>query len=346
MVKLNKGQLQKTEKALLEAQKQTLLFVKPKSTEEPKAHQEVTTESVAKVEPIAQPQETAPRSIERPKPIKKLPVKKPVVESYEATQEQQKPEEAQAEQEGQEQSSSLFQAVGIISGTIRFNEYGKTLITLGNKEYPLYCVSNKNKRKAYEGLLKEMANTGVYNQRLIVYPRITHYPKKEQLHQVSFQVVGFDKGRLNEGVTAELEDFQFKLCGLWQFIPVCQTPCITVLKNFTPERLEYIKREDTSSLSRMMFMKASHVPVLWRDAPVKPFRFNPKAPKEQQGHASFVEIKARFLPGRDVFGFDSLIAPPTDKPPKFFKVRKEDKAEALRTISKIKAEKATRKDNQ
>jgi hypothetical protein len=58
-----------------------------------------------------------------------------------------------------------------------------------------------------------------------------------------------------------------------------------------------------------------------------------------------VEIKARFLPGRDVFGFDSLIAPPTDKPPKYFKVRKEDKAEALKTLSKIKAEKAAKRES-
>src|SRR5579883_23265 len=339
MGKPNKGQ--KSEQTKPEPQKQTLLFVKPKPTEEPKAHQEPTTEPIAKVEPIVEPQE-APKPVERPKPIKKLPnIIKPVVEA-------EKPESAEGEQEDQqeqEQSTSLFQAVGIISGTIRFNEYGKTLITLGNREYPLYYSPNKNKRKAYDGLLKEMANTGNYNQRLIVYPKIQHYPKKEQLHQVGFQVVAFDKGILNEGIASTLEDFQFKLCGLWQFIPVCQTPCITVLRNFSPDRLEYIKREDTSSLSKMMFMKASHVPVLWRDAPARPFRFNPKAPKEQQGHASFVEIKARFLPGRDVFGFDSLIAPPTDKLPKFFKVRKEDKAEALKTISKIKAEKAARRES-
>jgi hypothetical protein len=325
MGKPKKGQAQPSEP------KQTLLFVKPKS------YQEVTTEPVAKSEPIAQLEEIAAKPVERAKLVKKFPnVKKPIVESQEAAQSQQQPESPPKQLE---QSSSLFQAVGMISGTIRFNEYGKMLITLGNKEYPLYYVPNKNKRKAYEGLLKEIQNTGEHNQRLIVYPRILHYPKKEQLHQVSFQVIGFDKGRNQEGVAAELEDFQFKLCGLWQFIPVCQTPCITVLRNFTPERLNYIKKENTSTLSKVKFMKASHVPVLWRDAPVRPFRFNPKAQKEQQAHASFVEIKAKFLPGRDVFGFDSLVAPPTDKPPKFFKARKEDKALAIKTIRELKAQK-------
>jgi hypothetical protein len=310
---------------------QTLLAIKPKPSAEPIA------DLVTEPEPTLEPVEQA-----LPKPIKKLPnVKKPVVEAQVQVSgtEQQQPEKPQEQQDEQERSSSLFQAVGIISGTIRFNEYGKTLITLGDKEYPLYYVPSKNKRKAYEGLLKEMANTGNYNQRLIVYPRITHYPKKEQMHQVGFQVVGFDKGCLNEGIAAELEDFQFKLCGLWQFIPVCQTPCITVLRNFTPERLDYIKREETSTLSKVKFMKASHVPVLWRDAPVRPFRFNPKTPKEQQGHSCFVEIKVRFLPSRDVFGFDSLLAPPADKPPRFFKARKEDKAEAIKALKQLKAQK-------
>ncbi len=38
-------------------------------------------------------------------------------------------------------------------------------------------------------------------------------------------------------IDQELQDFEFKLSGLWQFIPVCQSPCITVQKNFSEERL-------------------------------------------------------------------------------------------------------------
>jgi hypothetical protein len=111
------------------------------------------------------------------------------------------------------------------------------------------------------------------------------------------------------------------------------------LRNFTKERLDYIKNEETSVLSKVKFMKASHVPVIWRDAPTRPFRFNPKVPKEEQGHASFVEIKARFLPGRDVFGFEELISPPSEKAPRFFKARKEDKAEAMKIKREIVAAK-------
>src|SRR5579883_2065922 len=116
---------------------QTLLAIKPKTSTEPVA------------DLITEP-EASPKPVERPKPVKKLPadIQKPIVQAQETGTEQQQPEKPQEQQDEQERSSSLFQAVGIISGTIRFNEYGKTLITLGDKEYPLYYVPNKNKRKA------------------------------------------------------------------------------------------------------------------------------------------------------------------------------------------------------
>jgi hypothetical protein len=76
-------------------------------------------------------------------------------------------------------------------------------------------------------------------------------------------------------------------------------------------------------------MKGQHIPLLWKDAPVPPFRFNPKLQKEEQSKRYFVSIKARFLTDRDVFGFDSLLALPTENVPLFFKAGKKAKAEAV-----------------
>jgi hypothetical protein len=101
------------------------------------------------------------------------------------------------------------------------------------------------------------------------------------------------------------------------------------MKNFSDERLQYIKQAELTS--KVNFMKASHIPLIWKDALVNPFRFNPKAEKEQQGKAMFVSIKARFIPGRDVFGFDSLVAIPQEEAPKYLKAGKKDKAEALKS---------------
>ena len=230
-----------------------------------------------------------------------------------------------------ENPEALFQAIGVIAGDVSFS--GKEAsITVEGKSYRLYYAS-RNKR-VLEFLRMQVKHSEQPRQRLLVYPRVTHYPKRDQPPSVSFQVVGFD-GVSGKGLTPGLQDGEFKLSGLWQFIPVCQTPCITVQKNFTQERLAHIKESD--ALKRANFMKASHVPLLWRDAPVRPFRFNPKLDKEHQGKALFVEIRAKFRPDKDTWEFSQLCSRPSE-PPQFLKLGKKDKAEAL----KMKKEKQTR----
>nr|WP_246275511.1 hypothetical protein [Brasilonema bromeliae] len=238
-----------------------------------------------------------------------------------------------------EEPGAIFQAVGVVTGKVVFTEENKSTIIIGNKEYPLFYAPKK--QRAFEALKKEVQATGEATQRLVVYPRFTHFPRRDQPPQVSFQVVGFDKGRETKGAASEeLSDMEFKLCGLWQFIPVCPTPCISIFRNFTKERLDHVKKSEPAK--KVKFMKASHLPLFWRDAPVPPFRFNPKAEKEQQGKPVFVQIKAKFLPARDAFAFDSLLGLPLEKPPKFLKVSKEDKATALK--AKRDAERAAGKD--
>lgn len=219
---------------------------------------------------------------------------------------------------------SVFQAIGIVRGTVDFNDKEQQTITVAQQQYPL--LYSPQYRQALAALKNEVKKTGKTLQRLIVYPKIVHFPKRDTPHELMFQVVGFDVGQPREG-TLQLEDMEFYLRGLWQFIPVCKTPCISVFRNFSLERLEYIKQAEPKQ--RVNFMRPSHVPILWRDAPVKPFRFNPKTDKEQQGSPVFVQVKAKFLPSRNLFGFDALLQLPMEKPPKFLKVSKADKQAAL-----------------
>jgi hypothetical protein len=102
-----------------------------------------------------------------------------------------------------------------------------------------------------------------------------------------------------------------------------------VFKNFNQQRLEYIKSAPLDK--KVNFMKASHIPVLWRDAPVPPFRFNKNLDKETQGKASFVQIKARFNSASDNFEFISLLGIPCESPPNYLKAGKKDKALAAKT---------------
>ncbi|WP_413163598.1 hypothetical protein ACL6C3_29540 [Capilliphycus salinus ALCB114379] len=235
--------------------------------------------------------------------------------------------DSQSESSEEEKVQAYFQGIGIIKGEVTLTEE-RSVVTIGNKEYRLFYIPNRRK-KAYDALKKEIETTGNTTLRLIVYPKILHFPKKEQPHQVAFQLVGFVGSQASKSqLNSELQDFEFKFSGLWQFIPVCRTPCISVFRNFNTERLNWIKEADAAK--KVKFMKASHIPILWKDSPVRPFRFNPKLEKEQQGQTYFVQIKAKFLPGRDVFGFTEQLSEPMEKAPGFLKASKKLKAEALK----------------
>jgi hypothetical protein len=233
-----------------------------------------------------------------------------------------------------ENPEAIFQAIGVIAGEVGFSDK-KTSITIADKQYPLFYSSTH--KKAFEALKIHIKNTGQSRHRLIVYPRVIHFPSREQPYQIAFQLVGFVSDNLTRSeettqrdsstIDKQLLDGEFKLSGLWQFIPVCQTPCITIQKNFSDQRLSYIK--EATIEQKVNFMKASHIPLQWKNAPVRPFRFNPKLEKEQQGNASFVEIKATFLPLQDVFEFSSLCSRPSQKPPRSLKAGKKDKTQAL-----------------
>jgi len=234
---------------------------------------------------------------------------------------------------------AFFQAVGIIQGDVT-SDGDKTFVTIGEKSYGLYYASTH--KMAYEALKKEILSSGITQQKLIVYPRITHYPGGKQPYRLAFQLAGFlGKEATVDGLPSVLEEKEFKISGLWQFIPVCRVPCISVFKNFNKERLEFIKSAPLDK--KVNYMKASHIPVVWRDAPVPPFRFNPKLDKETQGKASFVQIKARFNSERDNFEFVSLLGIPTDSPPNYLKAGKKDKLSVAK--NKLAANKARKRSS-
>jgi hypothetical protein len=211
---------------------------------------------------------------------------------------------------------------------------------------------SSTRKKAFEALKIHINSTGQSRQRLIVYPKVIHFPKPEQPYQIGFQFVGFVSDNVTQveettqrpssTISNDFQDGEFKLSGLWQFVPICQTPCITIQKNFSDSRLKFIK--EATLEQKVNFLKASHIPLIWKNPPVQPFRFNPELEKEQQGNASFVEIKATFLPLQDVFEFSSLCSRPSQKPPKSLKASKKDKAQALQAKNQRKQEKEKEKE--
>ncbi|MBD2564731.1 MULTISPECIES: hypothetical protein [Nostoc] len=223
----------------------------------------------------------------------------------------------QVEQSEQQSQQNYFQAVGVISGQINFTEDKKLKIEIGRREYSIF-----SKPKPFEALKIHLKKKDTNEATLLVYPKVIHFPKPDQPHQIHFQLVAHQEAP--SGLFEELNDGEFKLSGLWQFIPVCRTPCISIFKNFNFERLDFIKSAETSL--KVKFMKASHLPIVWKDAIVPPFRFNPKVAKEDQAKRYFVQLKAKFNPEKNIFIFDSLMGLPTEELPNFLKASKTDKA--------------------
>lgn len=223
-----------------------------------------------------------------------------------------------------------FKAVGVVTGEVNLSEDSAYTITINGKTYRLKYASEK--RKSLWALKMEIKNTGSNFQRLIVYPRMTHFPGRDQPPALHFELVGFE-GRTvqKKGIINDLKDFEFKLSGLWQFIPVCRIPCVSIFKNFSEERKLFVK--EAEPFVRVRFMRANHIPLSWRDSPVKPFRFNPKLPKDQdQGRPMFVQVKAKFIPERDQFEFIEQLGEPLAESPRFMKASKEDKAEQRKNV--------------
>ena len=222
-----------------------------------------------------------------------------------------------------------FQAVGIIAAEVKFAEenqsaaiaqrLGKAEIVIEGKEYPLLYIPTR--KKTMKLLKAEIEKTASTIQRLIVYPRFLHLPGKEP-QQVKFSLLGFVGSNPPPGVLISdvLRDGEFQLSGLWQFIPVCRVPCITIFRNNNKE----VKNQLTqlNEIAKKRFLKANHIPLLWRDSTAKPFRYNRNLGKEEQADRYFVQVKARFLPGRDCFGFIKEIDLPSDRIPRFIKPKK------------------------
>jgi len=254
--------------------------------------------------------------------LKKTPVRKPPEEKVEPAVKPVATSETPSTTDVPEDSKPIFQAVGVIRGAVKVIDK-QLVVTIRDLDYPLAWTPGK--KQSFEALKINLKKSPLEQYSLLVYPKVTHFPGRDKDHLISFQLLAF--AETAEKLGLGLRDFEFKLCGLWQFIPVCKTPCITIQKNFTKDRLAHIKDKDTDVARKVRFLKASHIPVLWRDSVVKPFRFNPRLAKEgaDQGKPHFVQIKAKFIPSRKVFGFDSLIALPTEDAPKSLKASKKDK---------------------
>ncbi|NES01764.1 MAG: hypothetical protein F6K22_02350 [Okeania sp. SIO2F4] len=304
-----------TTESLLAAKSKSKLLPETTQKLEPKPTPAISTS------PLSEPPNTPPIQAESeplPEP-QNTPVIQPKQEQktlVESTSLLSESESIAKDKSEPKTSNKIFQGLGIIEGKIvkRFEDNDKYYnVVVGDKIYKLII----NKKRVLD-FVKATYNPD-QTQQLLVYPNLVHYPQPKEgtlPPKISFTLVaGIQESRY------ELKVNEFKLCGIYQQIGVYRGAVISVHRNKTNTLKKIVRKFEQRTKN---ILRANHIPILWKDSPVKPFRFNPRLDKDQQGDRYFVEIKARFLPDREQWGFMELLGEPTLEFPNFMKAPKPD----------------------
>ena len=282
--------------------------------------QKLDTKSTTKTTQKLEPKSSKTISTEQLSPSQNTRVIQPEQEQktlYESTTLLSESEPIAEDKSSTQTSNKIFQGLGIIEGKIikRFEDNDKYYnVVVGDKIYKLII-----NRKRVLDFVKATYNPDE-TQQLLVYPNLVHYPQPKggtKPPKISFTLVaGLEESRY------ELKVNEFKLCGIYQQIGVYRGAVISVHRNKTNTLKKIVRKFEQRTKN---ILRANHIPILWKDSPVKPFRFNPRLDKDQQGDRYFVEIKARFLPDREQWGFMELLGEPTLELPNFMKAPKPGK---------------------
>jgi hypothetical protein len=236
----------------------------------------------------------------------------PVIESQPATTKKKtkkakvSPENPVSENQDKaepEQKSPIFQAFGLVKGKI-LEQGSSYVLQIEDKTYPLF--GPRGRIKSFVG-----SEEDVY---LRVYPNWQPTTQKEAvLRNLSFTVVAV--------LTQCPKNYQvnhFKVRGIWQRVPFLAEPVITVYRN--------------QSRGVHDDCKALHFPLVWKDAPVEPFEYDPSL-KEKQDYSKryFCQVKVIFSPETQEFTVSNLLEEPTTTIPPYIKPKKFQKPPKVET---------------
>ena len=199
----------------------------------------------------------------------------------------------------------LFQAIGAIIAT-PFIQDELLKVTIDEHSYDL--LWGRLRRKVHNLLKAELENNGSRPMLLKLYPHAQYRPSLEQ-PKPYFSLVAFN----SECDATDESDRDFILRGIWQFIPKSSSPVISIYRN--REVLGTIKKLSTPQ--QLSLLKPNHLPVVWDDAPVEPFKFEAQKDKNSKMKRYFVQVRASFRDG--VYVVEEVLEKPTKKIPKFLK---------------------------
>jgi hypothetical protein len=215
-------------------------------------------------------------------------------------QESEAPQQQQPDVEGR-----IFQALGTILAA-PYLKSARAWVTIDSRKYDLRYVPGFQ-RQAYRLLLEELEENGSSKMFLKLYPNVT-FDQSSAEPILSFSLANFS---LN---LEKINDYPkgFVLRGIWQYIPKCNFPVITIYRNLN--QLPAFKKLKGSR--QFSFAQPRHLPVVW-DAPVEPFKYNPQQEKELQMSRYFVEVRAIIKDG--LYVVEEMLLPPTLDIPKYIK---------------------------
>lgn len=225
-----------------------------------------------------------------------------------------------------------FQAIGVIDASVIFeNDYSASITLDTGENYKLLYVPKYF--KTWKALRKKVLIDGKAKHRLIVYPRIIHFPRKE--HVINFRLIGFQEQSGASNVFQDLQNFDFIVAGIWQTI--LGKSCASVYRNYSDSEKEKQGKLDTRK--RIQNTKAQHIPIANFDL-VPPYRFI--RGKENNASKFFIRVKARFEPQKNTFAFNSLITPPVTGIPKYLQFKNRKRSQNKKVIdSPVKKSKST-----
>ncbi len=225
----------------------------------------------------------------------------------------------QAKQKDTHQSDNkkpadFFQAVGVIKGKVSILSENQGTVTIAGKSYRLFLPHYR--AKAIRILKETIEKRGNVEQTLVVYPEFVHYPNEDPFYQLSFHLVTVIQQK-NTDILNDLNEMEFNLAGLWQFIPDFSLPCVSVFKNLTRRRSHHFKHKNP--VAKVRLLQPFHLPLLWEQPLVEP-----KPVNSEPTSAMFIRVKAQFCPEKDIFHFISLLRSPLEETPPFLQLSEQD----------------------
>ncbi len=164
---------------------------------------------------------------------------------------------------------------------------------------------------AHKKLRQELIENGSSKMLVKLYPNV-QFSKQSETPKLSFILGSFEqKYQPNRKYSQK-----FRLRGIWQYIPQSQSPVISIYRNV--DQLGQFKKLNEKQQSQ--FVRPNHIPVLWDDAPVAPFKYEAELEKEAQMPRYFVEVEAIIQDG--LYVVQEMLREPTLDIPEFLQIDK------------------------